>query len=67
MKGGHHKADMKTVDRYLCAECAKGLRVAELIFKKVHDAGDEDKQKCEFCHKPCFFGSTYRILYDRRN
>lgn len=60
---------MKTLDRYLCAECAQGLRRAELIHKKVQheEAHDEDKQQCEFCRKPTFFGSTYRILYDRRH
>lgn len=59
---------MKTLDRYLCAECAQGLRRAEMIFKKVphEEAHDEDKQQCEFCKKACFIGSTYRILYDRR-
>lgn len=59
---------MRTIDRYLCAECAQGLRRAEMIFKKVphEEAGDEDKQQCEFCRNPCFFGNTYRILYDRR-
>ena len=60
---------MKTLDRYLCAECAQGLRRAELIHKKVphEEAHDEDKQQCEFCRKPTFFGTTYRILYDRRH
>lgn len=60
---------MKTLDRYLCHECAQDLRKAQLLFMKVPkaDAGDEDKQACEFCRRPCCFGSTYRILYDRRN
>lgn len=57
---------MKTVNRYLCAECAQGLRIAELTFQKDRDADAEDKQQCDFCHKPCFFGSTYKILYDLR-
>lgn len=58
---------MKTVDRYLCPACVQDMRKAQMTFMKASGAEDEDKQKCDFCKKPCFFGGTYKILYDRRH
>lgn len=52
---------MKSIDRYLCCECAKTLRDAQLVFKKVPNT-EGQQPKCDWCHFPRF-GTAYRIRY----
>ena len=54
---------MKTLDRYLCAECAQMLRDAKLVFKKVPETQGQ-KPECDWCHRKRF-GTAYRIKYGR--
>lgn len=56
---------MKTIERYLCAECVKAMEQAGLVFKKIpHTEGD--KAKCEWCLK-LRYGASYKIKYGREN
>lgn len=56
---------MKTIERYLCAECVKAMEQAGLIFKKIpHTEGD--KAKCDWCLK-LRYGASYKIKYGREN
>lgn len=55
---------MKTLDRYLCAECAQMLRDAQLVFKKIPST-QGDKPECDWCHKRRY-GSQYKIKYGRK-
>lgn len=52
---------MKTLERYLCIECAQMLRDAGLIYKKV-PGSEGEKAECEWCHKKRY-GAGYRIRY----
>lgn len=54
---------MKTVERYLCAECAKTLRDSALTFKKVPGTEGESP-KCEWCRKPRYC-TAYTIVYGK--
>ena len=55
---------MKTLERYLCAECAQMLRDAQLVYKKVPGAEGE-KPECDWCRKRRY-GAKYKIVYGRR-
>ena len=59
---------MKTIDRYLCAECAKTLRDSGVRHMRVPklEAKDEEKQACEWCRNTCLYGRTFRIAYETR-
>lgn len=54
---------MKTIDRYLCADCERNLREAQIIYKKIPNTQGE-KDRCEWCRK-MRSGSMYRIRYGR--
>ena len=56
---------MKTINRYLCIECAQMLRDANLVYKKV--AGCEGMEpECQWCNKKRY-GAVYRIKYGGKN
>lgn len=54
---------MKTIERYLCIECAQMLRDAQLVYKKV-PGREGDKPVCDWCHKKRY-GTAYQIQYGR--
>ena len=54
---------MKTIQRYLCVECAKTLRDSTITFKKI-PYSEGGAPKCDWCRKPRFC-AMYEIRYGR--
>ena len=54
---------MKTLKRYLCAACEKGLADANLVYKKVPGT-DGQRDTCAWCGRRCY-GAEYEIQYGR--
>lgn len=55
---------MKKLRRYLCQDCAKDLKEAQLIFKKIPDT-EGSKDMCAWCKRKRY-GAEYEILYGRK-
>ena len=54
---------MKTIERYLCAECAKGMRDAKIVYKKV-PYSEGNAEKCDWCRRTRY-GAKYAIQYGK--
>ena len=54
---------MKTIDRYLCCQCAQNLQHALLVYKEIPNTKG-DKDKCDWCRK-VRYGTMYRIQYGK--
>ena len=54
---------MKTIQRYLCVECARTLRDAQVVHKKIPYA-EGSAPRCDWCRKTRY-GAMYEIRYGR--
>ena len=54
---------MKTIERYLCVECAKTLRDAQVVHKKIPYT-EGSAEKCDWCRRTRY-GAGYTIMYGR--
>jgi hypothetical protein len=54
---------MKTIERYLCAECAQVLRESQVVFRRLPNT-DGAEPKCDWCRKKRY-GAKYLIRYGK--